>query len=98
MGSVKSNCTIRKLKKTNIEIVKFLGSGGEGWVFLGKLTELDQLIALKQFEVISNAEVEKQITEAVKKEMSIVKNLNHPNVVKCFTIHKSWIPGADNGV
>ena len=31
----------------------------------------------------------------VKKEMDLVKNLNHVNVVKYFTIHKSNIENAE---
>lgn len=32
------------------------------------------------------------------KEMQIVKNLNHPNIVKLFTIHTSNLTGSDSGI
>lgn len=82
---------------TKIEILKFLGSGGEGKVYLGRIVELDQLVAFKQFEVIQNEEQEMKIMDAIKKEMKIVKKLSQNNVVKFYTIHKSNLDG-DNAI
>jgi serine/threonine protein kinase len=69
--------------------LKFLGSGGEGRVYLGLISELDQLVALKQFEIVENEDQEVKIMNAIKKEMKIVKKLSHENIVKFMTIHKS---------
>lgn len=98
MPSMISDHPIRRLRETEIDILKYLGSGGEGKVWLGRITELNQLIAIKQFEVIENQKIEAAIMEAVKKEMSIVKSLNHPNVIKFYTIHKSNMTQVENGV
>jgi serine/threonine protein kinase len=78
-------------------VLKFLGSGGEGKVYLGLITELDQLVAFKQFEIVENKEQEEKIKNAIKKEMIIVKKLCHNNVVKFFKIYKSNLDN-DNAV
>jgi DUF917 family protein len=47
---------MKKLAEAEIEVLKFLGSGGEGKVYLGKITCLDQLVAFKQFQIINSSE------------------------------------------
>ena len=96
-GTIGLGNTLGGLQSTEIQVMQFLGSGGEGKVYLGKITELDQLVAFKQFEVIENQEQENKIMEAIKREMKIVKKLSHPNVLKFFTIHKSSLDD-DNAV
>lgn len=85
------------IQSTEIQVLQFLGSGGEAKVYLGLITEINQLIAFKQFEVVENEEQERKIMHAIKKEMKIVKKLSHENVLKFFTIHKSNID-QDNAV
>ena len=58
-GTVGRGDTLGGLAIAKIEILKFLGSGGEGKVFLGRIVELDQLVAFKQFEIVQNEEQEK---------------------------------------
>ena len=96
-GTIGRGNTLGGIQSTEIQVLQFLGSGGEGKVFLGRITDLDQLVAFKQFEIVENDEQERKIMEAIKKEMKIVKNLSHKNVVKFYTIHKSNIDG-DNAV
>ena len=62
-----------------------MGRGGQAHVFLGRIVELNQLIAIKQFDVLDNQE--SKIVEDVRKEMQLVRNLNHPNIVKFYTVH-----------
>ena len=89
--------TLGGLNTTEIQVLQFLGSGGEGKVYLGLLTELNQLVAFKQFEIVENKEQEDKIKIAISKEMKLVKKLSHENLVKFFTIHKSNLDG-DNAV
>ncbi|CAI2359934.1 unnamed protein product [Moneuplotes crassus] len=96
-GTIGKGDTLGGLAVAKVEILKFLGSGGEGKVYLGRIVELDQLVAFKQFEIVQNDVQEKKIIEAIKKEMKIVKKLSDKNVVKFFTIHKSNLDG-DNAV
>lgn len=96
-GTIGRGNTLGNIQSTEIQVLQFLGSGGEGKVFLGRITELDQLVAFKSFEIVENEEQERKIMEAIKKEMKIVKKLIHKNVVKFYTIHKSNIDG-DNAV
>ena len=76
-GTIGRGNTLGGLNSTEIQVLQFLGSGGEGKVFLGRITELDQLVAFKSFEIVENEEQEKKIMEAIKKEMKIVKKLSH---------------------
>ena len=68
-------------------------------MFLGHLVDLgNQEIAVKQFEVIENKKIEEAITKNIAEEMKIVKSLDHPNVVKQYTILKSKMKDIENGV
>lgn len=96
-GTIGLGNTLGGFQTSEIQVLQFLGSGGEGKVYLGRITDLDLLVAFKQFEVIENEEQEKKIMEAITKEMKIVKKLSHKNVLKFFTIHKSNLD-ADNAV
>ena len=98
MGSMKPDHPLKSMPQTKIALTKFLGSGGEGKVYLGRINELKLEIAIKQFEVIANPVIEKKIAETISKEMQLVKNLEHPNVVKFYTIHKSMVKDINNGV
>lgn len=71
-GTIGRGNTLGGLQSTEIQVLQFLGSGGEGKVFLGRITELDQLVAFKSFEIVENEEQERKIMEAIKKEMKIV--------------------------
>ena len=61
MGESMGTDELRALQKTEIEVIKFLGSGGEGKVYLGKVMELDQLVAFKQFQICNNPEQGKHV-------------------------------------
>lgn len=65
-GTLGKGNTLGGLNSAEIQVLKFLGSGGEGKVYLGCITELDQLVAFKQFEIIENEEQEQRIMEAIK--------------------------------
>ena len=92
MGEARSSSSsIRGLGTTEIDVLAPLGAGGEGKVYLGRVKELNQLVAFKQFKVLNNEAEEKKIFQRIKKEMDLVKQLDHPHIVKYFTIHKSNI-------
>jgi serine/threonine protein kinase len=66
------------------EAVKFLGSGRFGSVVLAKSKGDNQLVAIKQVEANTNTQ-----THYAHREMYILKELNHPNIVKLID---SWEP------
>lgn len=75
-----------------IEVVKFLGSGGEGKVYLGRIKSeggMEELVAFKQYKVNHLKMNEQRILETVRNEMDLVRKLDHPNVIKYYTIHES---------
>jgi len=78
-----------KVDTTNIEIIKFLGSGSEGKVYLGKITSLNEYVALKQFELNIDQKEAKKLFDLIAKEVELVKNLNHQNIVKYYKLHRS---------
>jgi len=65
--SKNSDNPIKQLKRTKIDIIKSLGKGGQAHVFLGRIVELNQLIAIKQFDVTEESEL--KIMEDIRHEM-----------------------------
>ncbi len=74
---------------THIEIVGYLGSGGEGQVYLGKIANLNELVALKRFEVKTDQQEGRRLFDLLSKEVELVKSLNHPNIIKYYKLHRS---------
>jgi len=66
----------------NYQIIRQLGSGGMGQVFLAKNTSFDQLVAIKMLHprLADNA----MLREKFKKEAQLLSSLNHPNIVRFF--------------
>jgi serine/threonine protein kinase len=65
------------------EIVKMLGRGGMGAVYMGRQTALDRPVAIK----ILSAQLEESdrgFTERFKNEAKAMARLNHPAIVKVF--------------
>eukprot|EP01022_Parablepharisma_sp_SALTPOND_P021019 TRINITY_DN3985_c3_g1_i1.p2 TRINITY_DN3985_c3_g1~~TRINITY_DN3985_c3_g1_i1.p2 ORF type:complete len:631 (-),score=82.57 TRINITY_DN3985_c3_g1_i1:7082-8974(-) len=83
---------------THIEIVGYLGSGGEGKVYLGRITSLNEYVALKQFEVKIDQKEGKKLFDMIAKEVELVKTLNHPNIIKYYKLHRSNFRNLQNVV
>lgn len=67
------------------QIVKFLGKGGEGKVYLAYSPSRHKHVALKQYEVeISEGS---QLFSILGKEVEVMKQLDHRNVVKCYGLY-----------
>lgn len=58
-----------------------LGEGAYGCVYKGKYTKTDQLVAVKVIRI--NADDE-GISSTTLREITILKNLNHDNIIKYF--------------
>ncbi|CCD26466.1 serine/threonine protein kinase RIM11 NDAI_0H02930 [Naumovozyma dairenensis CBS 421] len=69
-------------KWLELEYLEIQGSGTFGLVFKSKINETNEIVAIKK--VLQNNKVKNR-------ELSILKNLNHPNVInlKCYFIEKS---------
>ena len=83
---------------TRIEIIKFLGGGSEGKVYLGKIVSLNELVAIKQCEVKLDHSDFKRLIEMLAKEVELVKALTHPNVIKYYKLHRSNLRNLENVV
>eukprot|EP00826_Nyctotherus_ovalis_P014883 TRINITY_DN14188_c0_g1_i4.p1 TRINITY_DN14188_c0_g1~~TRINITY_DN14188_c0_g1_i4.p1 ORF type:complete len:327 (+),score=89.82 TRINITY_DN14188_c0_g1_i4:73-1053(+) len=81
---------------TRIEIIKFLGNGSEGKVYLGKIVSLNELVAIKQYEVKLDQSDFKRLIEMLAKEVELVKTLSHPNIIKYYKLHRSNLRNLEN--
>ena len=84
-----------KEKKSNLigkeishyKIIRLLGSGGMGDVFLAEDTKLHRHIALKI--VKAEFETDAERIERFKKEARAVSALNHPNIITIYAIEET---------
>lgn len=81
---------------TRVEIIKFLGNGSEGKVYLGKIVSLNELVAIKQYEVKLDQSDFKRLIEMLAKEVELVKALGHPNIIKYYKLHRSNFRNLEN--
>jgi len=65
---------------TNYHLLDLIGCGGMGSVYIGFQLDTDKMVAIK----LLDPEVAKipQVLVQFKQEGDILKNLNHPNIVK----------------
>ena len=64
------------------EIMRLLGRGGMGAVYLARDSDLDRLVAIK---VLPPGSGEHDNTERFRREARTVAKLNHPNIVPLYT-------------
>jgi eukaryotic-like serine/threonine-protein kinase len=64
------------------ELLKPLGAGGMGEVFLGRDTRLDRLVAIKRVLALEDPGASHRIA----REARIVAQLNHPNIATVFDV------------
>ena len=76
------------------EIVKFLGKGGEGKVYLAYSPSKHKHVALKQYEVEVTEGT--QLYELLSKEVEVMRKFEHQNVVKCMGLFNP--PASCEGV
>jgi serine/threonine protein kinase len=84
-----------KAKKTSLigkqishyKIIKLLGSGGMGDVYLAEDTKLHRQIALKIVKAEFESDVER--IERFKREARAVSALNHPNIITIYAIEET---------
>eukprot|EP00826_Nyctotherus_ovalis_P043265 TRINITY_DN4534_c0_g5_i1.p1 TRINITY_DN4534_c0_g5~~TRINITY_DN4534_c0_g5_i1.p1 ORF type:complete len:546 (-),score=98.47 TRINITY_DN4534_c0_g5_i1:75-1712(-) len=79
---------------TDIKVIKKLGSVGQ--VYLGRLVQTNTLVALKQFLVNSNAKDAQITVESLANEVELIKQLDHPNVIKYLGFHRPTFNDTDN--
>lgn len=76
------------------KIIKFIGKGGEGKVFLALNTIDHSQVALKQYEVSQPEEI--HLKALLGREIQMMKKLIHPNVVRCYGLHIPQQPYEDS--
>ena len=65
------------------EIVRPLGRGGMGVVYLARDTELDRLVAIK---CVFKNEGDEKLTKRLLSEARLMAQLNHPNIVQLYDV------------
>ena len=78
-----------EIDEANVKIIKYLGSGGEGRVYLANITTINEYVALKQFEIKTDQSNYKKTVKTLFKEVDLVKSLNHANIIKYYSLRKS---------
>jgi len=68
-----------------IKIVNFIAEGAQARIYLGLIEEIDKYVAIKRMDVT----YDKTLIERVEQECEMVKNLEHPNILKYFDIEIS---------
>ncbi|CAD8093331.1 unnamed protein product [Paramecium primaurelia] len=67
--------------KLDYDIIKRVGEGGQGVVFLGKHKGTKQLVAIKKINASTQQD---QVLETLEQESLILKQLDHQNIVKLY--------------
>ena len=83
--SVPEDQLLRALEKalgSAYEVLRLLGRGGMGAVYLGRDRALDRLVAIK---VLPPESTDAESTERFRREARTAANLNHPNIVPLYT-------------
>jgi len=65
-----------------------LGSGSEAKVFLCKVKEFEQEVALKQYDLVKNQKGNKDAYESLSKEFVMLKQLHHDNIIQYHCLYK----------
>ena len=70
------------------EVIKQIGSGGMGAVFLARDPRLDRLVAIKKTKIPVNIakDVHTEVVQRFYREARAVANLNHPNIVTVYEL------------
>lgn len=66
------------------EIVRMLGSGGMGRVYLGRDRMLGRSVAIKSLHDFSGRD--RIVIERLRREASVTSRLEHPHIVRCYDI------------
>ncbi len=86
------------------EIIKLLGKGGMGNVYLAKQSSMQRLVALKVLLKSTVGDSDKNIIDMFNKEIQLSGKLNHPNIIKaidagedenCYFMAISYVEGED---
>lgn len=72
----------------NIKIIKEIGRGSFGVVFLGQHSKNEAYVAIKTARVSSREEndLEKN-QDLIKKEWDTLQRLNHPNIISAYKVN-----------
>lgn len=70
------------------EIIKQIGSGGMGAIYLARDPRLDRLVAIKKTRIPNNLEkdVYNEMVQRFYREARAIANLNHPNIVTIYDL------------
>lgn len=67
------------------EVIEELGHGAQGVIFKVRNLHNDQILSLKMINFPKNKQLDDEaFAESIKAEFKIIKNLEHPNIIKVF--------------
>jgi len=68
--------------------IHLLGAGSEAKVFLCQIKEFEEIVVLKQYELVKNKQSSLKSYDSLKKEFHMLRQLNHDNVIKYLSLYK----------
>jgi len=73
---------------TDYEIIKQIGAGGMGAIYLARDPRLDRLVAIKKLRIQTNIEedVRKEVLQRFYREARTIANISHPNIVTIYEL------------
>lgn len=75
-----------------------LGGGSQAKVFLCKVKEFEDLVALKQYDMVKSQHYGGQSYESLKNEFHMLRQLDHPSVIKYYCLYRSRKKTYTNGM
>mmetsp|Transcript_33129 Transcript_33129/g.30043 ORF Transcript_33129/g.30043 Transcript_33129/m.30043 type:complete len:274 (-) Transcript_33129:385-1206(-) len=73
-----------------------LGGGSEARVYLCKLKDFDDLVALKQYDLIIDENNNNATYQSLKKEFKMLRQLHHDQVIQYFSIYRPKRMSCEN--
>jgi serine/threonine protein kinase len=72
-----------------IELLNKLGEGAYGSVYQARIIKTGETVAVKSIKITAD---EEGVSSTTLREMTILQNLDHPNIVKYFSIYQTTEP------
>jgi len=73
---------------SEVKRIHLLGAGSEAKVFLCQIKEFEEIVVLKQYELVKNKQSSLKSYESLKKEFQMLRQLNHDNVIRYLSLYK----------
>lgn len=74
--------------KGQVKRVCMLGGGSEARVYLCRLKDVEELVALKQYDLIIDENNNNATYQSLKKEFNMLRQIHHENIIQYYSIYR----------